>query len=405
MFDSLVSRLHPFSHEFTSRGKQIHLVGGAVRNLLLGRPAKDFDFTTDALPEEVMTYFTKVLPTGLKHGTVTVLFHGEPYEVTTFRVDGGYTDGRRPDSVAFTPSLEEDLKRRDFTINAIALNLADGTLTDPHDGQGDLQRRVLRTVGTPGERFDEDALRLLRLFRFAAQLDFFIDEATLSAVPSRRPRLMTVSRERIREELTKAMNGPSPDLAWGPLAELGFLSDVFAPLNPISLSSSSLARLRSLSRDLRWPWWLSVACGPPQKWEDVLRKLTFSNADISLFTEPARALEWLDKETVPIAAKAIITAWGSRERTPLGVDYLTAIETEHLWNDQRGLKAEIVRAANSGEPLFLNELAVGGQQLIEAGAPRGPRIGELLKILQREVWASPKLNDPERLLERTKSLL
>jgi len=398
MFDAVIRSLEPFAREFLSRGKQIHLVGGAVRNLLLGRPAQDFDFTTDALPEEVITYFKKVLPTGLKHGTVTVLFRGVPYEVTTFRVDQGYSDGRRPDGVTFTPSLEEDLKRRDFTINAVALNLADGTLTDPHDGRGDLARRVLRTVGDAGTRFDEDALRLLRLFRFAAQLGFAIEPGTYAAVPQRRSKLVQVSRERIREELAKSMAGAFPDLAWQPLQELGILSDLFSPIRPQTLAEPALARLRALPADLRWPWWLTVACGDPAGWEPALRSLTFSNADIAAFTGPARALEFLREPETRAAAKAIITAWGARERAAMGLEYLAALEAEGWWRDERGLKNEIERAAASGEPVFLNELAVGGRQLVEAGVPRGPRVGELLKRLQREVWLKPELNSDEALL-------
>ncbi len=395
MFESVISRLEPFAREFLSRGKQIHLVGGAVRNLLLGRPAQDLDFTTDALPEEVTGYFRKVLPTGLKHGTVTVLFQGQPFEVTTFRVDGGYTDGRRPDAVAFTPSLEEDLKRRDFTINAMALSLADGSLTDPHDGRGDLERGILRTVGDPGTRFDEDALRLLRLFRFASQLGFTIDETTRNQVPPRRARLSMVSRERIREELAKAMAGQRPDLAWGPLAELGFLSDLFAPLEPRVLSEKSLNRLKKLKPDLRWPWWLTVACGAPSRWEPVLKTLTFSNADVAAFMGPVKAVEFLEEGS----AKAVIAAWGSRDRVELGVEYLGALEAEGLWSDG-GLLAEIKRAAASGEPIFLNELAVDGKDLMRQGVPPGPKVGELLKWLQREVWSDPAVNEPEQLLKR-----
>jgi tRNA nucleotidyltransferase/poly(A) polymerase len=400
MFESVVRRLEPFAREFLSRGKHIHLVGGAVRNLLLGRPAQDLDFTTDARPEEVTGYFKKVLPTGLKHGTVTVLFQGQAFEVTTFRVDGGYSDGRRPDAVAFTPSLEEDLKRRDFTINAMALDLADGSLTDPHDGRGDLERRLLRTVGDPGTRFDEDALRVLRLFRFAAQLGFDIDGAALSAVPSRRERVNLVSRERVREELVKAMAGPHPDRAWGPLTALGFLADAFSPVVPSLLSEASLVRLAAQKPNLRWPWWLTVACGDPDRWEEALKRLTFSNADIAAFTGPAKALPYLSE---PGSAKAIIAAWGSRDRAALGVEYLEALEAEGSWKDT-GLKAEIVRAAASGEPIFLGELGVNGKDLMAAGLPAGPKVGELLKQLLREVWADPALNEPARLLERLQNL-
>ncbi len=400
MFDSVVADLAPFAREFLRRGKQIHLVGGAVRSLLLGQPAKDYDFTTDALPDEVVSYFKKVIPTGIQHGTVTVMFQGRPFEVTTFRVDSGYADGRRPDKVAFTPSLEEDLKRRDFTVNAVALNLADGSLVDPHGGRGDITNRLLRTVGDPGERFDEDALRLLRLFRFASQLGFSIDGATLEAVPLRRARLALVSRERVREELAKAMAGQRPDLAWGPLAELGFLSDLFAPLTPRTLKADSLRRLASLPADLRWPWWLTIACGPPVAWESVLKSLTFSNADIAAFTGPAAALGHLGE-----GAKAVIAAWGSRHRADVGVAYLSALEDEGWWTDASRLKQEIARAAASSEAIFLKELAIDGTQLLKAGVPPGPQVGTMLEALQRAVWNNPGLNTRPSLLEETERLL
>jgi tRNA nucleotidyltransferase (CCA-adding enzyme) len=406
MFEPLLQKLAPFAAEFSRRGKEIYLVGGAVRNLLLGRPAEDFDFTTDALPAEVQSYFRKVLPTGLQHGTVTVLFQGEAYEVTTFRVDGTYSDGRRPDGVTFTPSLAEDLARRDFTINALALNLADGSLADFHRGQEDLEHRVLRAIGDPGTRFDEDALRLLRLYRFAAQLNFSIDPATEAAVPGRRAHLAAVSRERVREELVKAMAGLRPDRAWGPLAALGFLTDIFSPLEPRPLSKDHLAALADVAVDLRWSVWLTLACPHDvDAWEIVLKRLTFSNALVASVLGPCRALDWVRRPGVgPGDAKAIIEAWGSRERAALGVEYLAVLERWGDWTDTNGLKAELVRAAASQEPIFLGELAVNGRSLILAGMSPGPGLGRTLKALQAAVWADPALNDGPTLLDRAWSL-
>jgi len=406
MFDAVVQSLEPFSREFSRRGKQIYLVGGAVRNLLLGRPAKDYDFTTDALPSEVQSYFRKVLPTGLQHGTVTVVFQGQNYEVTTFRVDGGYTDGRRPDSVTFTPSLEEDLKRRDFTVNALALNLADGSLSDFHGGREDLHRRVIRAIGDPGTRFDEDALRLLRLFRFSAQLDFSVDPETLAAVPSRRANLAAVSRERVREELAKTLAASRPAAAWARLDELGFLADVFAPLELRRLAPPSLHRLDALAPDLRWAFWLTAAAGPgPERWEPILQRLTFSRADQESMTGPARAWAHLGSgDPVPVRAKRILEAWGSRDRAEPGAEYLAAAEAEGLWSDADGLKTELRRAASSGEPVWLKELALGGKDLLEAGWKPGPDMGRTLKALQEAVWADPALNSPQRLRERLPSL-
>jgi len=384
----------------------VYLVGGAVRNLLLGKPVKDFDFTTDALPSEVQGYFRKVLPTGLQHGTVTVVFQGEAYEVTTFRVDGAYADGRRPSEVTFTPSLEEDLKRRDFTVNAVALNLIDGTLVDPHGGQVDLRRGLLRAIGDPGQRFDEDALRLLRLFRFVAQLGFSIDPPTLEAVPPRRPRLAAVSQERIREELTKTLGAPYPDRAWVPLQDLGFLGDLLAPVPVASLDPGVLKRLADLPPSLRWSWWLTLAGGPDRTlWDRALRRLTMSNADREAILAPPKALDLLSPQVPPTqGAKALIEAWGDRAKVRLGVLYLEALEAHQGWKDTHGWKAELVRAAESGEPIFLQELAVGGAQLMAEGVRPGPDVGRILKALQREVWAAPHLNSIEALVPRIQAL-
>jgi tRNA nucleotidyltransferase (CCA-adding enzyme) len=407
MFEPVLQKLEPFAREFVRHGKQVYLVGGAVRNLLLGRPVNDFDFTTDALPSEVQTFFRKVLPTGLQHGTVTVLFQGDSYEVTTFRVDGDYTDGRRPDGVTFTPSLEEDLRRRDFTINALALNLADGTLADFHGGHADLQAGVLRAIGDPGQRFDEDALRLLRLFRFSAQLRFAIEAHTLAAVGPRRPQLAKVSRERIREELAKAMAGVQPSLAWGPLGQLGFLNDLFAPLAPAVLPSRGLATLDGLPADLRWSYWLTAAGGGDRsQWESVLKGLTFSNADVAAALGPCKALDWITpSHPLGTRAKAVIEAWGSRQRVEPGLEYLRALEADGLWSDDAGLQAEILRATTATEPVFVGELAVSGKDLILAGIKAGPGLGETLRALQQAVWANPELNEPGALLRLVRPVL
>jgi len=406
MFEAVLQRLEPFAREFTRHGKQLFLVGGAVRNLFLGKEAQDFDFATDALPEDVQSYFRKVLPTGLQHGTVTVLFQGASYEVTTFRVDGGYADARRPDRVVFTPSLEEDLRRRDFTINALALNMADGSLWDPHDGRGDLERKLLRAIGDPGQRFDEDALRMLRLFRFASQLGFSIEPATLEAVAPRRSRLGFVSRERVRDELAKAMAGARPELAWVPLESLGFLQDLFAPLVPQRLPAEGWKVLAPLPPLLRWSLWLTAACGPDRgAWDRALKALTFSNANRDAILGPPKAWDFLNRdEPVSVAAKGLIEAWGSRERVGMGVDYVKALAGVGLWGDERGLVQELLRVLASGEPVFLAELALSGRDLLSAGVGPGPLVGEMLKRLQHAVWTRPELNEAEELLRLVRSL-
>ncbi len=193
-------------HAFEEKGMQAYLVGGCVRDLLRGLTPNDYDITTNALPEEVMASF-RAIPTGLQHGTVTVLWNGTPYEVTTFRTEGTYADHRRPDTVQFTRSLTEDLSRRDFTVNAMALD-ASLTLHDPFGGQTDLQAGLLRAVGDPKKRFSEDALRILRALRFAATTGFAIEGKTALALREGKNDLHYIAKERILVELTKLLCGP-----------------------------------------------------------------------------------------------------------------------------------------------------------------------------------------------------
>ena len=187
------------------------MVGGCVRDAILGRDAADWDITTNALPSQVKALFPRTLDTGLQHGTVTVMQGKEGFEVTTYRIDGEYLDGRHPDKVTFTPSLLEDLKRRDFTVNAMAYNEKEG-LVDAFGGLEDLERRRIRCVGDPRERFTEDALRILRAVRFSAQLDFTIEEKTRAALSEFAPRLLKVSAERIQTELVKLLTSSHPEV-------------------------------------------------------------------------------------------------------------------------------------------------------------------------------------------------
>ena len=192
-------------------GYEAYVVGGCVRDSVLGREPEDWDITTSASPEQVKAIFPRTIDTGIEHGTVTVMDHHVGYEVTTYRVDGEYRDGRHPSSVTFTRSLKEDLLRRDFTINAMAYNPKSG-LVDLYDGMGDLARGCIRCVGVPKERFSEDALRILRALRFASQLGFSIEEETLCAMKELAPRLEAVSAERVRVELVKLLGGKCPEM-------------------------------------------------------------------------------------------------------------------------------------------------------------------------------------------------
>ena len=216
-------------------GYAAYAVGGCVRDSLLGRTAHDWDLCTSALPQQVMELFgaEQCIPTGLQHGTVTIKYGGQLYETTTFRTEGSYTDGRHPDEVQFVPDVREDLARRDFTINAMAYNEAEG-LVDPFGGQKDLQNGLLRAVGEPQQRFTEDALRILRLYRFAARFGFALDAATARAARQLAPHLDCISAERIQEELAKLLTAPQP----GAYLEPAVLAVVLPELTPAALEAA-----------------------------------------------------------------------------------------------------------------------------------------------------------------------
>ena len=216
-------------------GYAAYAVGGCVRDSLLGRTAHDWDLCTSALPQQVMELFgaEQCIPTGLQHGTVTIKYGGQLYETTTFRTEGSYTDGRHPDAVQFVPDVREDLARRDFTINAMAYNEAEG-LVDPFGGQADLQNGLLRAVGEPQQRFTEDALRILRLYRFAARFGFALDAATARAARQLAPHLDCISAERIQEELAKLLAAPQP----GAYLEPAVLAVVLPELTPEGLTAA-----------------------------------------------------------------------------------------------------------------------------------------------------------------------
>ena len=220
-----------FSQVFSSRGFQCFLVGGAVRDLILKRPVEDYDIATDATPHDVRKMFRRVIPTGIKHGTVTVLYREHKIEVTTFRIDGQYSDRRRPDDVKFSSDIREDLKRRDFTINGIAYDLLGGRLLDPHGGREDLKAGRIKAIGEPAKRFDEDSLRVLRGCRFAAQLGFRIEDKTMEAIKSHSGNISVVSSERIRDEFLKITQSENLIYGFQLLDESGILRQIIPELS------------------------------------------------------------------------------------------------------------------------------------------------------------------------------
>lgn len=226
----LDSTLIEFGKVFLQAGYKAYLVGGAVRDMLMKVPAHDWDVATNATPQDVIKLFKFVVPTGIEHGTVTVHYKGNEIEVTTFRTEAGYSDGRHPDSINYAATIEEDLARRDFTMNAIAASLEDGIITDPYGGQDDIKNKLIRTVGTAHERFMEDGLRPVRALRFASKLGFSIEKNTYSEIFKEeiQAKAASISIERFRDEFEKIMSSPKPSVGLKLLEESGLL-DIFIP--------------------------------------------------------------------------------------------------------------------------------------------------------------------------------
>ena len=348
-----------------SAGHRAVLAGGCVRDSLLGRRPSDWDIASSASPEEVLALFPRCVPTGIKHGTVTVLSGGGSVEVTAFRAEGGYSDHRRPDSVSFGCPLEADLARRDLTVNAMAMDAA-GEITDPFGGRDDLRRRLLRCVGEPERRFDEDALRMLRTVRFSAQLGFEIEPRTLEAIRALAHLASGLSAERVRDELLKTLRSPAPGLVWQ-LVDLGLLGACLAP-GDASAPREALdvlpiyARLAHFCRGLELGGYImSTDC--------FLAALRF------------------DGETLRRTASAVeVLKSGSRDWKRLLRDHgEAAVLAAHPKN--RALRAVL----RSGECWELSSLAIGGRELAALGYS-GPELGRELRRLLDHVIDYPADN-------------
>lgn len=422
-------------------GHRAYLVGGAVRDTIMGREANDWDIATSALPDAVMAAFDRVEPTGLHHGTVSVIVRGEPYEVTTFRSDGDYSDGRRPDGVTFVESIEQDLARRDFTVNAIALDPVTGDLVDPYGGQADIDGEWLRCVGDPRERFNEDGLRCLRAVRFAATLGFEIAPATLAAIPDCLPVFRQVAMERVTAEWLKAIMAPIPSVAFRLMADTGLLEAVapeFVPsfdckqnryhAYPVyehvmrvlnACPPDPIVRLAALFHDVDKP----TCKGVHPKHGDVtfynheevgaettdaiMRRMKFSNETRERVVHLVRhhlvkyergwaasaIRRWVRKvgrdnvDQLLALARADILGKGPAE-VPLDVTTL-----DHL--------AERLATLQVSAPIVQNtaELAISGRDVMqEWGIGPGPAIGAVLRELLELVTDRPELNEREALL-------
>lgn len=376
-----------------SHGYEAFAVGGCIRDTILARRPDDWDITTSARPQEVKGLFERTVDTGLQHGTVTVLLAGETFEVTTYRVDGEYEDHRHPTQVEYASLLSEDLMRRDFTINAMAYNKEQG-LVDLFGGMQDLQRKVVRCVGSPRERFAEDALRILRALRFSAQLGFAIEEKTMEALTELAPTLVHVSRERIQVELVKLLCSPNPHYIKR-VQEAGILPVILPELE--ALSPETLDDLRQVKNDkaLR----LAVLLRPlgEQQAAKALRRLRFDNDTIN---RAKQLIKWQDYRIYPAQRDVRVALHKiGKNIFPLLLDFQ---ETRRPVDELRSLYQQVLK---EGQCFSLDMLELTGNDLIELGVSKGPQIGGILNQCLYLVLEEPDKNRHEYLIEYVKKQL
>lgn len=435
-------KIKQFASIFKENGYSLYIVGGAVRDHLLGIQNSDWDFCTDALPQQVMEIFKHVIPTGIKHGTVTVLFKGDQFEVTTFRTEGAYSDMRHPDSVKFVRSLEEDLSRRDFTVNAFAADCLDGTIIDLFNGMSDLENKVIRAIGVPHERFQEDALRMMRLARFCSRLGFDADPATLEAATELSQNIAFVSAERICDELTKTLMTKKPTVGLSILEKTGVMAAILPELidcrkceqtkvgasdvlehiyNAVDATASFnynlVVRMAALLHDIGKPSCLKLnAYGfmrfyghdvkSAEMARDVLKRLKCSNAfmdQVCIIIENHMVKyqsNWTDG-----AVKRFINRVGKENINNL---------FELQWCDQIASEGksrveayeEFIARIKEAEtqPLTVKDLAITGNDLAKIGIPKSKVMGEILNQLLDMVLDYPTLNSKEILENQAKAI-
>ena len=428
--------------KLTDAGHEAFVVGGCVRDAIRGVDPQDWDVATDATPDEVQKLFAKSLYTN-RFGTVVVRSGDHEIEVTTYRVEAGYTDHRRPDHVAFTDSLHEDLSRRDFTMNAMAWrpgqNGMPGELVDPFGGQRDLESRVLRAVGEPDERFREDALRMLRAVRFATLLDMRIDEQTVTAIRRNAHLAATLSGERINQEITKILGAPRPSVAFRMLSDVGLLEvicpeleeckktpqdkvaaqDVFehslATVDATPVSDLVL-RLAGLFHDIGKPE--TMADGHFHQHEfvgefkarQILRRWKFDKETVAEVTHLIRNhMFWYETHWTDSAVRRFIRK--------IGLDYIPALfalrRADNIGSGARSprmyaleaLWQRVEKEIAAANAFSLRDLKIDGNDIMrELDMPRGPKVGQILNALFERVLDEPSLNTSEKLIELAKTM-
>lgn len=364
-------------------GERAYFVGGCIRDMLLGRRPWDWDICSSSAPEKIMELFPRCYPTGIKHGTVTVIHRNRPLEVTTFRTDGPYTDGRHPQNVSFVRDLESDLSRRDFTINAMAMD-AEGRITDLFGGQDDLAAGIIRCVGDPEKRFSEDALRMFRALRFSSQLGFEVEARSLEAITRLSHLSRGLSAERIRTELEKTLCSPHPDRI-GDMLRAGLVPNARFSGSPNFKKLSALPKTGAV----RWAALCSLLAenGCVESPSAFLTPMRLDGATLKTAVKAAE-LALKDDISGPENIKRLLAKTGA------DVAEAAAASMDLLYGP--GHTEELRRVQKSGECCSLGQLEISGSQLKAMGF-EGPETGAALQALLEHVIVCPQDNQPEIL--------
>jgi len=428
---------------FSESGFECYLIGGSVRDLLMGAPAYDFDFATNARPQQVMKLFKRVIPTGIKHGTVSLLFNDDAtYEITTYRADGKYVDGRRPESISFSDTLEEDVMRRDFTINGLAYDVIKQELIDYVGGLDDIDRRIIRTIGDSIDRFSEDGLRPYRACRFAAKLHFTIDSGTFDAIGKTLDVARLVSAERVRDELLKLLDADTPSVGFEYLRESGLLDLMIPELarcygvvqNKYHMydiyyhsiyscdaapSGNHIVRIAALLHDIGkvatrregddgdYTFYNHEVIGSRIA-KKILSRLRFSNEEISRITNLISnhmfhyTDEWTDGAVRRFMRKVGVE----------NIDDLFMVRfSDREGNGMRGglpapigkLRRRMERVIEEENAITVKDLDIDGHVLMnEFSITPGPVIGKILNHLLELVLDEPEINERDILLEKAR---
>ncbi len=383
-------------------GYEAYAVGGCVRDSILGRTPGDWDITTSALPMQVKALFRRTVDTGIQHGTVTVMLGKNGYEVTTYRIDGKYEDSRHPKSVEFTSNLVEDLKRRDFTINAMAYNDEHG-IVDAFDGMGDLKRGIIRCVGKAHDRFDEDALRILRAVRFSAQLGFDIEDDTAKAAKELAPTLVKISRERIHTELNKLLLSDNPDY-FSVVYDLGVMKIIIPELENIDAHKLDKIKhfIKKTSAVLPERYAALLSCVDADTAGRILKGLKLDNATISMASKLVKYYN-MNPMVSEAAVRHYINEVGENDALRI-IDFNISVCGSELNKGYTDMKKTCVMVMERGDCTELRTLKISGKDLMGAGFPAGKQLGEILQKLLCEVLDNPEFNEYNYLLKRAVEL-